>query len=86
VGPVTFPKYLDRPQIASRYELTFAEFERWAEPLNTNFTRAFTEHLARLIPTDRLVVFPWPRATPIDYQVTVEVAHFFGQIGETSEG
>jgi uncharacterized protein len=87
VGPVTLPKYLDRPQIATRanrYELAFAEFERWAEPLDTNVTRALVEHLARLTPTDRIAVFPWPRGTPIDYQVTVEVAHFFGQRGGTS--
>ena len=84
VGPVTLPKYLDRPQIATRagrYELAFDEFERWAEPLDTNVSRALVEHLARLTPTDRIAVFPWPRGTPIDYQVTVEVAHFFGQQG-----
>ncbi|MGH8072393.1 MAG: PqiC family protein [Candidatus Entotheonellia bacterium] len=87
VGPITFPKYLDRPQIgsrASRYELTFAEFQRWAEPLDTNFSRALVEHLAQLIPTDRMAVFPWPRGMAIDYQVTAEVVHFFGQIGGTS--
>ena len=87
VGPVSLPKYLDRPQIASRasrYQLTFDEFERWAEALDTNFSRAFGEHLARLIPTDRLAVFPWPRETPIDYQVLVEVVHFFGQRGGTA--
>jgi uncharacterized lipoprotein YmbA len=87
VGPVTLPKYLDRPQIATRagrYELAYDEFERWAEPLDTNVTRALVEHLARLTPTDRIAVFPWPRGTPIDYQVTVEVAHFFGQYGGTA--
>ena len=70
VGPVTLPKYFDRPQIASRagrYELAYDEFERWAEPLETNVTRALVEHLARLIPTDRLAVFPWTRGTPVDY-------------------
>jgi uncharacterized protein len=38
VGPVTLPKYLDRPQIATRagrHELAYDEFERWAEPLDT---------------------------------------------------
>jgi hypothetical protein len=86
VGPVTLPKYLDRPQIAtraSRYELAFDEFERWAEPLDTNLTRALVEQLARLTPTDRIAAFPWPRGTPIDYRVTVEVAHFFGRRGGT---
>lgn len=87
VGPVTLPKYLDRPQIASRvgrYELAYDEFERWAEPLDTNLTRALVEHLSRLTPTDRVAVFPWPRGTPIDYQVTVEVGHFFGHRGGTA--
>jgi hypothetical protein len=87
VGPVALPKYLDRPQIATRagrHELAYDEFERWAEPLDTDVSRALVEHLARLTPTDRIAVFPWPRGTPIDYQVTVEVTHFFGQRGGTA--
>jgi uncharacterized protein len=87
VGPVVLPKYLDRPQIvthASRYEVKVAEFERWAEPLEVNFTRVFAENLASLIPTDRLAVYPWPRSTPIDYQVTLEVIDFLGRFGGES--
>jgi uncharacterized protein len=84
VGPITLPKYLDRPQIVTRasgHQLALGEFERSAEPLDTNVIRALVEPLARLTPTDRIAVFPWPRGTPIDYYVTVEVAHFFGQRG-----
>jgi uncharacterized protein len=87
IGPVTLPKYLDRSQIvtySSRYALNVAEFDRWAEPLESNFARVLAENLALLIPTDRLVVSPWPRSTPIDYQVTVEVSHFSGQLGGES--
>ena len=49
VGPITFPKYLDRPQIvtrASRHQLTLGEFDRWAEPLQDNVSRVLAENLA----------------------------------------
>jgi uncharacterized protein len=87
IGPVTLPRYLDRPQIvtrASSYELKLAEFDRWAEPLDVNFARVLAENLSLLIPTGRVAVFPWPRATPIDFQVSIEVAHFLSQMGGES--
>jgi uncharacterized protein len=87
VGPVTLPRYLDRPQIITRtspYELKLAEFDRWAESLDTNFTRVLAENLALLIPTARVAVMPWPRATTIDYQIIVDVTHFLSQVGGES--
>jgi uncharacterized lipoprotein YmbA len=84
IGPITVPKYLDRPQIAtlaSRHELNFAEFDRWAEPLDVTLARALAGHLSTLIPTEHVAVYPWARGAPIDYQVTVEVTHFVGQVG-----
>jgi uncharacterized protein len=87
VGPVVLPRYLDRPQIATRtsaYELKLAEFERWAEPLDTNFTRVVAENLAALIPSARVTPFPWPRATAVDSQVLVEVTHFLSHMGGES--
>jgi uncharacterized protein len=87
VGPVTLPRYVDRPQIVTRtspYELKVAEFDRWAEALDTNFTRVLAENLSILLPTARVVMSPWPRAIPIDYQVTVDVTHFLSQVGGDS--
>src|SRR5262245_10908502 len=87
VGPVTLPRYLDRPQIVTRtspYELKLAEFDRWAEALDANFTRVLTENLAFMLPSARVVVSPWSRATAIDYQVTVDVSHFLSQVGGDS--
>jgi uncharacterized protein len=87
IGPVTLPKYLDRPQIVtytSPYALNVAEFDRWAEPLQSTFVHVLPENLALLIPTASPVMFPWPGLTPIDYQVTVEVSHFSGQLGGES--
>ncbi len=87
VGPITFPKYLDRPQIvtrASRHQLTLGEFDRWAEPLQENFSSVLVENLALLIPTEHILLNPWPGSAPVDYQVRVEVRYFDGWLGGES--
>ena len=87
VGPVTLPRYVDRPQIITRtspYELQLAEFDRWAESLDTNFSRVLADNLSLLIPASRVVIAPWLRTTPIDYQIIVEVTHFLSQLGGES--
>jgi uncharacterized lipoprotein YmbA len=87
VGPVNLPPYLDRPQIVTRagpYELKLAEFDRWAEGLDANFTRVLAENLTLLLPTARVAPYPWSRTTAVDYQVMVEVTHFLSQIGGES--
>src|SRR5215475_10337458 len=79
VGPVTVPPYLDRPQIVtrtSRAKLTLADFEQWAGPLTDTIARVLSEDLALLIPTERVVLYPWPRTIDPDYQVSVEVLQF----------
>jgi len=79
VGPVTVPPYLDRPQIVtrtSRAKLTLADFEQWAGPLTDTIARVLSENLSLLIPTERVVLYPWPRTIDPDYQVLVEVLQF----------
>src|SRR5215813_10445740 len=79
VGPVTVPPYLDRPQIVtrtSRAKLTLADFEQWAGPLADTIARVLSEDLALLIPTERVVLYPWPRTMDPDYQIMVEVLQF----------
>jgi uncharacterized lipoprotein YmbA len=87
VGPITLPKYLDRPQIVTRVspnQLSLGEFDRWAEPLQDNVSRVLAENLARLIPTDQILVQTWPRSAALDYQIQVEVLHFDGWLGGES--
>jgi uncharacterized lipoprotein YmbA len=87
IGPVTLPRYVDRPQIVTRtgsYELKLAEFDRWAEGLDANFSRVLADNLSLLIPTARVAVFPRPRVISIDYQITVDVTHFLSQAGGES--
>ncbi|MFH0813747.1 MAG: PqiC family protein [Pseudomonadota bacterium] len=84
IGPVEFPKYLDRPQIVTRTsesELKLSEFNRWAEPLQDNFTRVLAENLATLLPTDRIDIFPFRDNQAITCQVLVEVISFGGDPG-----
>jgi uncharacterized lipoprotein YmbA len=79
VGPVTVPPYLDRPQLVtrtSRAKLALADFDQWAGPLADTIARVLAEDLSLLIPTERVVLYPWSRALDPDYQVTVEVLQF----------
>ena len=87
VGPVTLPRYTDRPQIVTRtgpYELQLAEFDRWAESLDANFARVLADNLSLYIPTSRVLVSPWPRSTAVNYQVVIDVTHFLSQVGAES--
>src|SRR5882724_6529323 len=87
VGPITVPKYLERPQIvtrASRNQLALGEFDRWAEPLQDNVSRVLAENMALLIPTDHILLNPWPRSATLDYQVGVEMLQFDGWLGGES--
>lgn len=79
VGPVRLPGYLDRPQIvvsSGQNRLKLDEFQRWSEPLKGNFTRVLAENLSRLIPTDRVLTFPWQRSFHPDYVVEADVEQF----------
>jgi uncharacterized lipoprotein YmbA len=87
MGPITIPKYLDRPQIVTRAggnQLTLGEFDRWAEPLQDNVSHVLGENLARLVPTDHILLHTWPRSANLDYQVQVEVRQFEGAWGGES--
>jgi len=79
VGPVTLPKYLDRPQVVGRIatnSLDQSEFEQWGGDLNDNITRVLAANLGNLLATDRVSVYPWKGIAPIDYQVSMDVTRF----------
>ncbi len=78
VGPVTIPAYLDRPQIATKPSpdtLQFAEFDRWAEPLDKNLARVVADDLSGQLPNAQVCTFPWRRSIPVKYQVTLDILH-----------
>jgi len=79
IGPVELSDYMLRPQILT-YEragkLNYAEFERWAEPLDDNFARVIAQNLSLLIPTDQIFIFPFRGSARVKYQVVFEVLRF----------
>jgi uncharacterized protein len=79
IGPIKFPGYLDRQQFVTRISqnrFAVAENDRWAEPLDENFSRVISQNLSILLQTDRIVAYPWERSQQLTYQVQVEVLRF----------
>ena len=79
IGPIKFPGYLDRQQFVTRISqnrFAVAENDRWAEPLEENFSRVLSQNLSILLQTERIVAYPWERSQQPTYQVQVEVLHF----------
>lgn len=85
LGPVTFPDYLDRPQIVTRTQqnlVQLAEFDRWAGPLASNVSRIMAEDLTFLLRTDNVVQYPWPASFDVTYQVLIDCYRFDGVLGD----
>jgi hypothetical protein len=79
LGPVTLPEYLSRPQMAIRTGpggVEYRDVHRWAEPLADNVPRVLKEDLSARLQTDRIVDYPWPRATSVNIQAKVEISRF----------
>ena len=79
VGPVTLPAHLDHKGIVTheqRFRVSSAEFDRWAEPLDDNITRALCENMSVLIPSNQVVAYPLRTAHAVDYSVQVRVVAF----------
>ncbi|BCX80865.1 conserved hypothetical protein [Methylomarinovum caldicuralii] len=67
LAPVRLPRYLDHPQIVTldrQGRARLAEFHRWAEPLNTGFTRVLATALARQLHESRIVLLPARNVAP----------------------
>ncbi|HEY1234686.1 MAG TPA: PqiC family protein [Candidatus Binatia bacterium] len=79
IGPIKIPGYLDREQVVTRVSqnrLAIAESDRWAEPLEENFSRVLSENLSILLQTDRIAIYPWERSQRPTYQVQLDVLRF----------
>ena len=79
IGPVSLPGYLDRQEIVTRVaqnQVNLAENDRWAEPLEENFTRVLSQNVAAILRAERINAYPWPIDKKPVYQVDVEVLRF----------
>ncbi|WP_295406418.1 PqiC family protein [uncultured Thiocystis sp.] len=81
LGPVSFPVFLDRPQIVTQTagnRLAVDEFHRWGGTLQDDFMRVWSENLARLLGTSRILVLPSEVRYPLDVRISAEVLAFQG--------
>lgn len=81
LGPVSFPVFLDRPQIVTQADgnrLTVDEFHRWGGTLQDDFMRVWSENLSRLLGTSRILVLPSEVRYPLDVRISADVLAFQG--------
>jgi uncharacterized lipoprotein YmbA len=79
VGPINFPDYIKRPEVVLRTgpnRIDVSERDRWAGPLDKNFTHVLAQNLSSLLNTQQVQYYPWNRITPVDYQIAVDVEQF----------
>ena len=86
IGPVKVADYLDQSRIVTRTgdnRIEQAEFDQWSGSHKNNITNVLAENISLLVATGRVSIFPWRSYMPIDYQVTVDIVRFDGQLGGT---
>jgi hypothetical protein len=80
VGPIDFPKHLDRRGIVTRTgsnELKVARFELWGEPLQDDFSHVLGQNLSILVPGIGVVSFPWKGPSlNVAYRLSAQVQRF----------
>ena len=84
LGPLRFPLYLKRKQIVTRTgpnEIQLSEFDRWAEPLETNFAAVLRENLSILLNTAKILSPPWPKEAGLEFEVVADVSRFDAEPG-----
>jgi uncharacterized protein len=79
LGPIKIPAYLDRQEVVTRVapnRLELSHQDRWAEPLDSDFTRVLAQNLSTDLGTQRITFYPWYNTTLVDYQIKVNVYRF----------
>ena len=76
LGPITIPEYLKRREMVrdrQSHKLNFAEFDRWAEPLDSGILRVTVLNLSKLLNTQQIQPFPFRRSSLPDYAISIAV-------------
>ncbi len=76
IGPIEIPEYLNRNGLVYNRDgnkLQIANYERWAEPLNSGVQRVISLNLANILNTENVQSYPWPRSDVPEYAVEVKV-------------
>jgi uncharacterized lipoprotein YmbA len=78
VGPVEIPAYLmDRRMVVRHggHEVSYSEYDRWAERLDKGIQRVVAANLASLLPSNRVSVSAWQRSD-VAAEVYISVLRF----------
>lgn len=79
LGPIKLPAYLDRQEVVTRVAPNRVELsseDRWADPLDSDFTRVLAQNLSADLGTQRITFYPWYNTTRVDFQVKIDVYRF----------
>jgi uncharacterized lipoprotein YmbA len=79
VGPISLPRYLDRPEIVTRVapsEVKPAIFDYWAGSLSNQFQTLLAQNLQTLVHPERIQIYPWYAGAAPDLVVEAEVQRF----------
>ena len=86
IGPIEFPRYLDRPEMVTRdgsHRLVLWNEHRWGGSLRTDILGAMAHDLGALLGTARIAVYPAEARFRVDYRVLLELAEFEGIPGKS---
>jgi uncharacterized lipoprotein YmbA len=81
IGPLDFPRYLDRPEIVTRdgsHRLVLADGHRWGGSLRNDILRVVADDLGRLLGTSRVAIYPSEPRFPAAYRVLLDLREFEG--------
>ena len=79
VGPVRFPGYLTRPQMARRRghtQIEYVDHARWAEPLADHFAAVLASNVSARLDVSRTSLYPWYASSQPDYSAEVDILRF----------
>ena len=84
VGPVSFPRYLERPHLVTRAqasELKIDGFRRWAGAFESNVRRVLVDNLRARLGQQRVTTVPLVQPSGSVLRVTVDILQFEGDPG-----
>ncbi|WP_212638029.1 PqiC family protein [Desulfocicer vacuolatum] len=86
IGPIHFPRTLQRPQIVTRpsaNRLDLSEFHRWGGDLKQDFLNVLVQNISIITGSNQIFKYPWSPSFKPRYRVTLDVIQFDGRLGDT---
>jgi len=84
VYPVEVADYLNRPQMVTLLQgsqVNFDEYDRWAEPMGSGFSRVLAQDIALLADSTHVAAFPLSPGFSREFEVYTQVLQFDGVSG-----